>query len=219
MKTLKLLFVEDDEIARENACEYLEEYFETIYEAKDGLEALSIYKQYKPDIIITDIQMPKISGLELVETIRKTDLETQIIITSAYSTKEYLLKAVELGLVKYLIKPINEKDLLGALKSCSQSLKKNASINLKDEYIYDKYNKTLMYKDEVIKLRAKELLLLELLIKNHARYLTYSEIEHYVWSDDVMSKDAIKTLIKNLKNKLPKDSILNLSGTGYKIDI
>ncbi len=218
MKKLRLLLVEDDEIARENMYEYLEDSFELIYEAKDGLEAYKLYKQHLPDIIISDIQMPKISGLELVSKIRKEDKKTQIIITTAYCSQEYFLKAIELGLVKYLIKPIKENELLEAINICCSNLESTNILNLKDNYYFDIYNKVLFKNKEIIKLRAKELLLLELLLKNKNRYVTYKEIENYVWFLDVMSKDAIKTLVKNLKIKLPLDSLLNLSKTGYKID-
>jgi len=72
-QNIKILFVEDDDIARENAVEYLREKFQEVIEAKDGLEAWQLYTQYQPQIIITDIMMPKINGLELVERIRKND--------------------------------------------------------------------------------------------------------------------------------------------------
>ena len=68
-------------------------------------------------------------------------------------------------------------------------------------------------------MRTKELDLLSLLIKNKTRYVTYLEIENQIWYESVMTKDALKTVIKNLKSKLPKDAILNLSGTGYKIEL
>ncbi|MAD41803.1 MAG: DNA-binding response regulator, partial [Arcobacter sp.] len=104
-KNIKILYVEDDDIARENGVEYLENYFENIYEASDALTALKLYEKHQPDIIITDIQMPKLNGLEFVQRIRKTDSKTQVIVISAFSDKDYLLKAIELQLVKYLIKP------------------------------------------------------------------------------------------------------------------
>ena len=114
-KTIKVLYVEDDDIARENGVEYLENYFENIYEASDALTALKLYEKHQPDIIITDIQMPKLNGLEFVQRIRKTDSKTQVIVISAFSDKDYLLKAIELQLVKYLIKPIKENELKKAL--------------------------------------------------------------------------------------------------------
>lgn len=218
-KNIKILYVEDDEIARENGVEYLENYFENIYEASDAIKALQLYEKYKPDIIITDIQMPKLNGLEFVKKIRQKDKKTQIIIITAFCDKDYLLKAIELGLVKYLVKPVNEKEFEEALFLCINSLEQNETniIKLDENSYFDTFNKNLFVQNEIIKLRAKEILFLELLIKNSNRYVSYEEIENYVWYDSVMTKDALKTLVKNIKTKIPKDLILNLTNSGYKI--
>jgi len=220
-QNIKILFVEDDDIARENAVEYLHEKFQEVIEAKDGLEAWQLYMQHQPQIIITDIMMPKINGLELVERIRKNDKKTHIIITSAFSTKEYLLRAIELQLVKFLIKPITQEQLDEALQMCCAMSSASLCniIDLGHECYFDEYNKTVVCKKEVFQLRTKESLLLELLLKNTMRYVTYEEIEHVVWQNSSMSKDALKTLIRDLKNKLPQGVLKNLSGTGYKIDV
>jgi DNA-binding response OmpR family regulator len=220
-KNIKILYVEDDEIARENGIEYLENFFETIYEASDAIIALQLYEKYKPDIIITDIQMPKLNGLEFVKRIRQKDKKTQIIVMTAFCDKEYLLKAIELQLVKYLVKPVKEKEFEEALLLCVNSLKDDVSniVQIDDEIYFDTFNKNLVINNEIVKLRAKEILFLELLIKNKNRYVTYEEIENYVWVDSVMTKDALKTLVKNIKTKIPKDLILNLTNSGYKIDV
>ena len=220
-KNIKILYIEDDEIARENGLEYLENFFENIYEASDAIIALQLYEKHKPDIIITDIQMPKLNGLEFVKRIRQKDKKTQIIIITAFSDKDYLLKAIELGLVKYLVKPVREKEFEEALFLCINALERNESNIVKlDEFtFFDTFNKNLISNNEIIKLRAKELAFLELLIKNKNRYVTYEEIENYVWDDSVMTKDALKTLVKNIKTKIPKDLILNLTNSGYKIAI
>lgn len=222
-KNIKVLYVEDDEIARENGIEYLENYFDTIYDASNGLEALALYDKYKPDIIITDIEMPKLNGLEFVQRIREKDDTTQIIITTAYSHKEYLFRAIELKLIKYLVKPINEKEFDEAIKLCidniNHDVKTSNIITISDDTVFDTYNKTLVKDGELVKLRTKELDLLSLLIKNKTRFVTYIEMENEIWIDSVMTKDALKTVIKNLKSKLPQESISNLSGTGYKIEL
>jgi two-component system, OmpR family, response regulator VanR len=215
-----VLYVEDDEVARENGIEYLENYFNTIYSASNAIEALKLYTLHKPNIIITDIEMPKLNGLEFVKRIREKDDKTQVIITTAYSDKEYLFQAIELKLIKYLVKPISEKEFDEAIKICLENIKKQDSniVSFADSMIFDTYNKTLVKNGELIKLRTKELELLSLLVKNKNRFVTYTEIENHIWYDSVMTKDALKTLIKNLKTKLPKDTISNLSGTGYKLE-
>ena len=220
-KNIKILYVEDDEIARENGVEYLQNFFEQIYEASDAIKALQLYEKYRPDIIITDIQMPKLNGLEFVKKIRQKDKKTQIIIITAFCDRDYLLKAIELQLVKYLVKPVKEKEFEEALFLCVNSLQEDNSniIKLDDNSYFDTFNKNLVIKNEIIKLRTKEILFLELLIKNKNRYVSYEEIENYVWSDSVMTKDALKTLVKNLKTKIPKDLIMNLTNSGYKIDV
>lgn len=220
-ENIKLLYVEDDEIARENAVEYLENYFNTIYEASNAIDALKLYKEHKPNIIISDISMPKLNGLEFVKEIRKTDKKTQIILVTAFCTKEYLLEAIELGLVKYLVKPVEENSLKEALNLCLEAICEDNSnlIEISENIIFDSFNKNLKIDDELIKLRAKEILFLELLIKNKNRVVSYEEIESYVWHDSVMTKDALKTLVKNIKSKLPKDIIENLASVGYKIAV
>lgn len=220
-KNIKILYVEDDDIARENALEYLESFFEIVYEASNAIQALQIYEKYKPDIIITDIQMPKLNGLEFVKRIRQKDKKTQIIVITAFCDKEYLLKAIELQLVKYLIKPVKQEELDESLLLCINSLQEDKSniIEFSNGSYFDTFNKNLIIENQIIKLRAKEILFLELLIKNQNRYVSYEEIENYVWSDGVMTKDALKTLVKNIKIKLPQDMILNLTKIGYKIDV
>jgi len=222
-KDIKVLYVEDDDIARENGIEYLENYFDTIYDASNGLDALSLYEKHMPEIIITDIEMPKIDGLEFVQKIRQKDKTTQIIITTAHSHKEYLLRAIELTLVKYLIKPITQEAFDLALEICIHNIMDERSdsniVTISENTFFDSYNKTLLRDNTLIKLRTKELDLLVLLLKNKTRFVTYTEIENEIWFDSVMTKDALKTVVKNLKSKLPLDTISNLSGTGYKIDL
>ncbi len=220
-KSIKVLYVEDDDIARENGVEYLENYFEHIYEASNAFTALKLYEMYKPDIIITDIQMPKLNGLEFVKKIREKDKKTQVIIITAHSDTEYLLKAVELQLIKYLIKPVTEKEFDDALHLCVENIQEDSSniVELSSQTYFDKYNQTLVKENKIVKLRTKEIELLSLLLKYKNRYVTYSEIENYIWQENVMTKDALKTLVKNLKSKLPKDIISNLTGTGYKIEL
>ena len=105
---------------------------------------------------------------EVVKRIRQKDKKTQIIVITAFCDREYLLKAIELQLVKYLVKPVREKEFEEALLLCIDSLKEDSSniAKLDESAYFDLFNKNLVINDEVVKLRAKEILFLELLIEN-----------------------------------------------------
>lgn len=218
-KNIKLLFVEDEENIRRNAISYFQRLFEDVYEAKNAFEALDIVKEVRPHIIITDIKMPKMSGLKLVKKIRQIDGKVQIIILTAFTDTNYLLEAVELGLVKYLVKPIRHDKMLPILLHCASNLK-NKESNLKfitPTCIYDMFNKTLVNNNKLVKLSKNELEFLELLCLNNNRVVTYEEIEHKIWYESYMSEDAIRSLVRNIRKKLPKDTLSNVAKVGYRI--
>ena len=218
---LSLLYVEDEPYILQNAVEFLEDQFLEIYEARDGKEALALYHDKKPDIIITDIEMPKMSGLELCRKIRKTDDNTPIIITTAFTDQDYLLQAIELNLVKYLKKPIQEELLHEALEICAQKLdSKDKSVErLTAVHYFDAFNQTLLHLDDFVKLTANEITFLTLLIEQKHRVVSYREIENHIWDGEYMSEDALKGLVKNLRKKISKEVIQNHSKLGYKIKL
>jgi len=216
-----LLYVEDEVSVREMAVEYLELFFVDIYTASNGEEALEIYKDKKPDVIISDIEMPKMNGLQLASLIRKKDLTTPIIITTAYTSVEYLLEATELNLIKYLVKPIKEEKLEEALKICFERLASSSPsvVALTDKYLYDTFNCTLQYEGKIVELTTSQIKLLNLLIKNKNRAVSYVEIENHIWYDRVMSKMALRSLIYDIRRLISKEIIENISKTGYKIKL
>ncbi len=218
---LTLLYVEDEDSIRQNAIEFLSDQFIEIYEARDAKEALEIYYSKRPDIIITDINMPKINGLELCKKIREKNSSIPIIIITAFTDQSYLLQAIELNLVKYITKPIDEYILNSALEQCAKKLKDKESniVQLTNSHYFDTFNQTLFFKENFIKLRALELEFLILLLQHKDRVVTYTEIEASVWDGDYMSEDALKSVVKSLRKKISKESIINHSKLGYKINL
>jgi DNA-binding response OmpR family regulator len=218
-KNLTLLYVEDEDFIRQNAVEYLSRVCDNVLEAKDGQEALKVYRDHKPDIIISDIKMPKMNGLEMTEQIRKRDKETPIIIATAHTETAYLLKAVELQLIKYIVKPITSMKLTEALNMACHFLesKEESLIKMNERTLYDRFNKTLLINNTPVKLTKNEGLLLELLTKYHQRAITYSEIENYIWQGEGMSMDALRSLVRVLRKKLEGEFVENVSGVGYRL--
>jgi len=216
---LTLLCVEDDEVIRQNAVLYLSDYFKEVFEAKDGQEGFECYEDHKPDIIITDIEMPRLNGLEMVKKIRVNDKSTPVIISTAYTDTSYLLQAVELQLIKYIVKPLSSKKLNEALNLLVEHLNMNNIITIDEQKYYDSLNKNLILNKILVNLSNKELQLIDLLAKNHHRVVNYEEIENTVWYDDVMTKDALRALIRTLRQKLQGEYIENISGFGYRLNI
>ena len=221
LQNFTILYVEDDEMVRENAVEYLQRVAKNVLQAKDGKEAINIWKEHKPDIIITDINMPKLNGLDMAAYIRAHDKEVQIIVATAYSNTEYLLQAVELQLVKYIIKPITKEKLNEALNKSIELIEDKSKFNLllSTNCKYNAFEKVIYKDDKEIKLTKNEILFLDLLARYRGRVLNYQEIENNIWPYEGMSQDAIRSLVRGLRKKLPDDAIENISGIGYKLKV
>jgi len=219
LKPLTILYIEDEALIRQNAVEYLNRYCTKVYEAQNGVEGLEIYHTYKPDIIISDIKMPKLNGLIFASKIREIDKKTPIILATAHTETEYLLKAVELQLIKYIVKPITEKKLNDALYLACESLDNSYihSITLSQNVYYDTFNQTLLIESTLIKLTHNELLFFDFLVKNRQRAITYKEIENLIWAYEGMSMDALRSLVRGLRKKVSADFIENVSGIGYRL--
>ena len=107
LKEITLLYVEDDNSIRELVTRTLKQRVKTLYVASDGEEAFLAYKENKPDMIVTDIQMPNMTGIELTKKIRESDCDIPIFVTTAYNTVEYLSESISLEITGYLVKPID----------------------------------------------------------------------------------------------------------------
>lgn len=112
MKNLKVLIVEDEIDLANLIKSSIKELFFKVVIAKDGLEAIKKFDSFKPDIIISDIMMPNLNGLEMSKKIKERYSETPIVILSAHSHKEMLLEAINLGISKYFIKPFDIEEFI-----------------------------------------------------------------------------------------------------------
>jgi len=218
LQTLTLLYAEDEIGIRENIADSLRYYVKEVYEANDGEEGYKLYLEKNPDIILSDIRMPNVNGIEFIKKVRQTDKNIPVVMITAHTDKEYLLDAVELHMEKYIVKPLDLDELFESLNNCVNMLDSNKKVILKvdKDYVYDYDLKELKYKDESIILNKKEMTFLEVLISNQSRVVNYEEFQDKVWGDDVMTDSALRSLVRNLRKKLPTDMIFNLSGVGYR---
>jgi DNA-binding response OmpR family regulator len=220
---LTLLYVEDDAALREQFMRVLTPRFKEVYEASDGAEALEMYAQYHPDIMLVDINLPIIDGLEVIERVRKSDKETAIVVLSAYSDQEKLFRAVTLGLSGYLIKPIPHKKLLSLFEDISlvyeNQKNEKGLIRLQNAYLWKNEEKTLLHNEMRIPLTKREILLLDFLLERRNTIVHPEIIEALIWQGDAETDHtaSLTHLIKRLRKKLPEALIENIYGEGYRI--
>ena len=219
-KNITILYVEKSEFIREWIIDYLSLSYVNVLEAETGEEALKLYYECKPDIIITEIDLPIINGLELVKSIRRRDKKTAIIFATASTNIEFIIEAVELQLVKYVLKPLTNYKLDIALNLAHKCLEENGKTSLielsKDTY-FNKFNHTLLIGSDTIYLTSNEVLLLSLLLEKSNLVVSYREIKDEIWNYEISYKDSLRSLIRSLRSKLKEISIKNVSGMGYSI--
>lgn len=219
LSNLTVLFVEDEKELRNALENAIGDEFGKFIVARDGDDGLKKFKKFKPDIVITDILMPIVNGLEMAKEIKQLSKETPIIILSAFSEKERLLKAIDVGIDKYLIKPIDPDELMLTLNLiATEMLSLDQLVELGHGYQFDKGRKVLVRDGNTIPLTKKELLFLSILVKNLGVFVLHEEIKKYVWTNKNVTDAAIRTFIKRVREKTGKEFIKNVPGLGYKIN-
>jgi len=228
----RVLLVEDEEDAREILSFYLDTVFDEVEIACDGKEGFELYeKAHKDnktfDLVLTDIQMPNVDGLTMIENITNLNENQKFIIVSAYKDEEYLFKSINLNVISYFVKPLEVKNMMEMLKKVKSKVLEDKSKEPVEEEIV-KLNKTyeynrktnLLYKDGVlVNLSKKEKLLLEALIKNINEIKTKEYLKQFIWEDVETSDATMRTVIKRVKDKIADDDfIVSKKGLGYLIE-
>jgi len=168
--------------------------------------------------------MPLMDGLSMAQEIYKHNKNQKILITSAYDDKKYLLKLIQMGVDGFLQKPLTSNDIKSVLFDiCSkiyQEKKNHALISLPENYQWNKKTKKLFHNTNIVKLSESEKELLTLLLERQGENFTSLEIFDalYYKSEKKFSQDIIKSLVKRLRKKLPKDTIVSMPHLGYRID-
>ena len=120
---VSILYVEDEKDIRDIYAKELQKISQNFFTARDGVEGLKLYKKHKPDIIITNINMPNMNGIEMTKAIKEIDDNANVIFTTAHSESEYLLEAIELHVEGYLLKPVQKKSLSKIVKKVSRTVR------------------------------------------------------------------------------------------------
>ena len=219
MSNYSILYVEDDPNVRKHIKEFLLRYCPTVYSCDNSEEGVLLYKKYKPDILLLDINLPNMSGIDFATEVRKVDKQTRIIISTAYTNPEFTIRAIELNLCRYLVKPVTNDELLSAFEKALNELKDKSYFELGDGYFYDKKTTSIIKNNSAILLRKKESEILEFFIEHEGEILRYNVLENAIWSSGVMTRDAIRSQIRNIRKKIVVECFENITGVGYKFEV
>lgn len=217
LKELTILFADDDEFFLTSTKKTLGMLFKCVFVATNGGDALSLYKELHPHIIMLDIRMGSVGGLEVASEIRKDNKHIPIFIISSYTETNELLEACRLNLVDYITKPFSFQTLIRAFNKCIAMLKAEGSLSkmINPTTYYNASSKTLIKEGISLSLTKNELIVLELLLEQRGKVVSYEILMHHLGNE--ISYSALQNLVLRLRKKLGANSIHNLSKVGYTI--
>ncbi|HYV92504.1 MAG TPA: response regulator transcription factor [Chitinophagales bacterium] len=220
----KILIVDDEiDVLEFIAYNLQKEGYRTIT-AKDGLEAIRIARQEKPDLIVLDVMMPNLDGYSTAEQLRshKELRNALIVFLTARNDEESELKGFHVGADDYITKPIKPKLLVSRIKALlrRKSSGIEADVMQIGNLTIDRERHLVKVKTEEVFLARKEFELLALLASKPGRVFPRTEILNKVWGDDVIVGDrTIDVHIRKIRQKVGEDMIKTVKGVGYKFEI
>lgn len=219
---MKILVVEDDIDILDSIASFLEKNRYIVDKCSDGNDALGFLLNGEYEVCLLDINLPNISGVEILKTVRHKNIKTPIIIITAKSQLKSKIENFELGADDYIVKPFHLKEVLLRVNSVIRrsSLNKDVLLKIGNWSVYPE--KLLCISDSKIEVEIsnKEMQLLVYLIRNKNKYISSEEILEHVWDREFnFFSDTIKTHIKNLRNKIDKNKnlIKTSKGKGYGV--
>ena len=222
-KNMKVLYVEDNAEAQSQTIKMLENFFDDISVANNGQEGLELFKNDSFHIVFTDIEMPVMNGILMIEKIREIDKNIPIIIFSAYDKSEYFLKTISAGIDGYILKPYDFKQIINTITKVAMKfdieVKFKNTLKLYDDFLWDKEKSELSKDEQTVKLTKNEIKLFDILSSSKDRIMSNEDIESHIFDDELIDNKRVRNLISRLKVKLKTSLVESNYGNGYKLKL
>lgn len=217
---MKILLLEDEKMLQTSIVEYIETLGHQCEAFSDGEEAAnSILKEYY-DLLILDINVPSLSGLDLLKEVKDKNCNTPTIFISALVDIENIAQAFDLGAADYIKKPFHLKELALRVQKVANEVDntKREHILLSKNYSYIKKENKLLFGGKEQILTKKQHSIIECLCQNIGTIINFDIFREYAWHSDLVSDATIRAEISRLRKVLHEDFIQNHKGVGYKVD-
>lgn len=218
LKDVILLVIEDEKSLQDAICSSMGLWCKEVYAASDGESGIDLFMKKQPDVVLTDIYLPKLNGIGVAKKIREISDSVPIIIMTAFDTPENIEGALDVGGYTLLKKPVDIYNIAINVLMSSQKVKGKLNIDLGRGYILDVSKRAILYQDKVFHLTKKEFEILSLLASKKRNTVTYQIIEQSVWKGSDMSGASLRVHINKIREKTYKDLIVSVSGIGYRLE-
>jgi len=218
---MKILLLEDDYSYRISIREYLISLEFEVDDFENGHDALNAVFENTYDLLLMDVLVPKVSGIEIVKAVRKSNLDLPIILVTSLTDLDDLSIGYDVGCNDYLRKPFALKELKYRINQAihNGNFKTNVTlIPLENDFVFDVERYELRQGITPIKLTKIELKILEYLIRRRGFFSDTADIMATIWEYSSISESDLRMHIKRIRNKTYPELIVNARGMGYKIE-
>jgi DNA-binding response OmpR family regulator len=217
---MKILLVEDESKVAHFISKGLEEEGYKVDVAYDGKKGLDCVSASAYDIVLLDLMIPEVDGLEVLKRMRASGIDTPVLIITAKSSKEDVVKGLDTGSDDYLTKPFSFDELLARIRALLRRSRKAEQLLLEyKDMTLNPYTRRLNIASKEAELTEKEFLIMEYLLKNSEKPLTRKEIAEYVWQNQDDSSNIVDVYVNFLRKKIEsisqKKYIHTVRGIGY----
>lgn len=219
---MKILLVEDNKDIAEIIFEYFELKQDELDYAKNGKQGLELGKSTFYDVIILDIMLPGMSGLDICKQLRQDGLDTPILMLTARDSNQDIIRGFEEGADDYLVKPFDLDVLAARVKALARRHKGTAKKEIRyGELSLDTSNHTLIRKDCVFQLNQTQFSIMKLLMLRAPSLVSRQEIEAEIWGSETPDNDVLRSHIYQIRNKIDKPFkhhyLKTISKVGYQL--
>lgn len=217
---MRVLVIEDEVKVASFISEGLQEEGYTVQVAYDGKTGIDLIKETSFDIILLDLMIPEVDGLEVLRNVRAWGINTPVLIITAKSSKEDVVKGLDTGSDDYLTKPFSFEELLARIRALLRRSKKTDTHMLEyRDIVLNPYTRRLSISTKETELTDKEFMIMEYLLKNSEKPLARKDIAEYVWQNSTDSTNIVDVYVNFLRKKIESISqkryIHTVRGIGY----
>jgi DNA-binding response OmpR family regulator len=215
---MKILFLEDDPVISDIVVEFLSESY-AVEHCYNSNEALKKAEDGHYDLYVFDINVPGVSGIELLKNLREFSDATPAIFITAYQELKYLKEGFDAGANDFLRKPFELEELQVRIENIKRQFSIDEEVKIEEKILFNPLLCQVIVDEEITSLSARESAVLHYLIRNKNRVISTDELLQNLWEyEDMPSDDTIRTYIKNLRSLLGKEHIINVRSKGYRFE-